>query len=53
MAGTVQRREATAKLLLSKQGAVAEEASRRHSKLGAPGRHGSGKIVYRQAPALA
>jgi hypothetical protein len=40
-----------AKLLLSKQGAPAEDASRRRGKLGAPGRHGGGKIVYRHAPA--
>ena len=52
MAGAVQRREATAKLLLSKQGTPAEEVSRRRSKLGAPGRHSGGKIVYRQALAL-
>ena len=49
MGAAAQRREALAKLLLSKQGGSAEEASRRRAKLGAPSPHGGGKIVYRWA----
>lgn len=49
MGAAAQRREALAKLLLSKQGGSAEEASRRRAKLGAPSSHGGGKIVYRWA----